>query len=68
MVSIDFVEFAFETVNELIVYGSHLICMVSESLLDKLLLLSVESLALLFGNQMFERITVSHGGVLMIGV
>jgi len=50
MVSIDFVEFTFETVNQLIVYCSHLIRMVSKSLLDKLLLLSVESLALLFGN------------------
>lgn len=66
MVSVDFVEFAFETMNKLIVYGGHLIRMVSKSLLDKLLLLSIESLSLLLDNQVFKRIAVSHSGVLMI--
>lgn len=60
MLSVCFVEFALETSDELVIYGGNCVGMVFESLLDKLLLLCIEPLALLFGNQVFKGIAVSH--------
>lgn len=60
MLSVHFVELALETSDQLFVYCVNCYCVVFERLLDKLLLLCVEPLALLFGNQVFKRIAVSH--------
>lgn len=60
MLSVHFVELAFETSDQLFVYCVNCCCVVFERLLDKLLLLCVKPLTLLFGNQVFKRIAVSH--------